>query len=160
MFALQFDADYQYELFLWQVKLHYPLWSHGYWALHQVVTPQVNATWFRPQDHIPIIRQGLEFGINNGFQIQRAIFSPETHAFFLVSSGPHFVSGTPERQANGLIFSDNFLVGVESRYSNNLYFYLRGGIRHISNLSISKPNGGVNNFVFGLGMSFNPMQNP
>lgn len=159
LLALQFDVNYQYELFLWQVKFHYPLWSQGCWSLHQVVTPQVNLTWFRSVDNIPIVRQGLEFGVNNGFQIQRAIFNMDTYAFFLVSSGPHFVSGTPERQANGFIFSDNFLVGIETRLLNGLYFFSRGGIRHISNLSISKPNGGVNNIVFGIGMSYNPWQN-
>jgi len=74
---------------------------------------------------------------------------------FNIGTGPYYVNVTTEKQANGFIFSDYFLVAYKHRigYRGNhlweLNFY--SGIRHISNASLKKPNNGIDNIIIGFG---------
>jgi hypothetical protein len=82
--------------------------------------------------------------LNLGFLARENAFRDFLSFYLTISTGPHYVSGTPQRQANGFIFSDNFAGGINVRLTKNLYADLRSGIRHISNAGLRTPNGGVN----------------
>ena len=71
-----------------------------------------------------------------------------------VGSGPHFITVETGRQAQGFAFSDNFFLVYKSRNDyteSEMKFFL--GFRHVSNASLMKPNGGIDNLVFGFGGS-------
>ena len=68
---------------------------------------------------------------------------------------PHYVSGTPQRQVDGFIFSDNFLIGLNEKLLENTYIDFRSVFRHISNVGLNHANGGVNDLVLSGGVFLN-----
>ena len=125
------------------------------WGLDLLVQPQYNLTKFRHVDKIADEINGYEFGVNTGVFIRRILFEEALYLYVLISSGPHYVSGTPQRQADGFIFSDNFLIGLNVKLLENIYFDFRSGFRHISNAGLNHPNGGVNDLVLSVGVFLN-----
>jgi hypothetical protein len=96
-----------------------------------------------------------EFGLNVrlGFNLAP---SPNDLVSFKLGSGPHYITVETEKQANGFLFSDYFLLA----YDRRLYFgkqafalELEFGYRHISNAGFQQPNRSISNFIFGLGFS-------
>ena len=75
-------------------------------------------------------------------------------AYILLSAGPHYISGAPERQIPGFIFSDNLAAGTYIRLSDTVDLDFRLGARHLSNASFKKPNGGINTINLHLGVIF------
>jgi len=74
----------------------------------------------------------------------------------VVGAGPHFVSVETERQASGFIFSDNFLIAYRRKLLLNADFYelsVYGGLRHLSNAGLKKPNKGIDNIIVGIGFA-------
>ena len=147
-------VSYDYRVSFFQLQHYYTLLEKETWTLELISQPQFNTVVFRPIDDIAIEEKGFEFGLNAGFLIRRKIVKDFVHVYSFLSSGPHYVSGTPERQVSGFIFSDNLLIGFDAKISGKIYFDLRGGIRHISNASLKKPNWGVNNLVINGGFYF------
>jgi hypothetical protein len=148
------DVNYDYRIILLQAQYHYILLPKKTWDLHVVVQPQYNLTEFKPVNSIDHKIIGSEFGLNVGIQIRKTIFKDFLSCYFLVSSGPHFVSGAPTRQSEGFIFSDNFFLGTNIKLKESLLLNMRFGYRHISNLELKQPNGGVNNFICDVGLLF------
>jgi hypothetical protein len=72
-----------------------------------------------------------------------------------LSTGPHYVSDAPRRQAPGFLFSDNLIAGLNYAASKVLVLDFRFGARHISNANFKEPNGGVNNLILQFGLKFN-----
>lgn len=73
-----------------------------------------------------------------------------------VGSGPHYLIYQNGRQTDGFLFSDNFLASYIRYFElNNRHCYVKVeiGYRHISNAGIEKPNGGISNFIVGLGFN-------
>lgn len=71
-----------------------------------------------------------------------------------IGTGPHYITVETERQAQGFAFSDNLFFVYRSRSDytgSEIKFYC--GFRHVSNASLMKPNGGIDNLIFGLGAS-------
>lgn len=153
------DVNYDYRVMLFQAQYHYILVPKKTWDLQIVVQPQYNITKFKPVNYLDDKTSGSEFGLNAGLQIRKTIFKNLLSCYFLVSSGPHFVSGTPTRQSRGFIFSDNFFVGTNIKLKENVLLNMRCGYRHISNLELKQPNGGVNNLIYGGGLLFTLKKN-
>ena len=95
-----------------------------------------------------------EFGLNVfldlGIQLQtNSILSIN------IGTGPYYIAVSTEKQANGFIFSDYFLLAYKHRLGQHakhlweINFY--GGIRHVSNAFLKKPNNGIDNIIFGFG---------
>lgn len=125
------------------------------WGLELLVQPQYNLTKFRHVDKIADEINGIEFGVNAGVLIRRMLIEEALYLSGLISLGPQYVSGTPQRQADGFIFSDKFLIGLNVKLLENIYFYFRSGFRHISNAGLNHPNGGVNDLVLSVGVFLN-----
>ena len=147
-------VSYDYRVSFFQIQHYYTLIKKENWSLELLSQPQFNTVVFKPADDISIEEKGFEFGLNAGFLIRRKLIKDVFHAYAFLSSGPHYVSGTPDRQVSGFIFSDNLFVGLDVKISKKMYLDLRGGIRHISNASIKQPNRGVNNLVINGGVFF------
>jgi hypothetical protein len=113
--------------------------------------PQFNISRFREKDSIPEIAGGLEFGLNGGILFRVYMLDDRISPYLCISAGPHYVSGVPDRQSPGFIFSDNLFTGLQIKLSNSFYLDLRFGFRHISNAGLQNPNGGVNNWFGNMG---------
>jgi hypothetical protein len=93
---------------------------------------------------------GLNIFLDLGFEL-----SPNSILSLNIGTGPYYIAVTTEKQANGFIFSDYLLLAYKHRIGlrlNHLWeinFY--GGVRHVSNAFLKKPNNGIDNIIFGFG---------
>jgi len=149
------DVQYFYQVRFFQAQYYYSFLRRRTWGIDILVQPQYNMTNYRHINNILSESKGYEFGINAGLLVRKNIFKDLLSTYLCISTGPHYVSGTPERQANGFIFSDNLLLGFNIKILENTYLDLRPGFRHISNANLTPPNGGINSFVLGGGVLIN-----
>ncbi len=138
---------YHYEVFFLKFKTIHTIYESEKWAIQVVPQPQFNISRYKVTNNSAKTDQGIEFGVNIGFAIMRSFDAGLTGLYFMAGAGPHYVSGVPERQAPGFIFSDNVALGFTRLLSDRLALDLSAGFRHISNASLKRPNGGVNNLV-------------
>lgn len=155
--------DYMYKPVMVQVEFQKPISSsrNSSWYLDYFIQPQLNFVRFKEgllSTVNPATVNSWETGVNAGLIVYKSFYttamSEKAVAYFLISSGPHYVSSTPSRQSKGFIFSDNWRFGVRIPVHKSLSLDLRGGRRHISNANLNPPNGGINNKVAGLGLRY------
>jgi len=97
--------------------------------------------------------QAREFGLNIRFFMNLALSKHDVLRGG-VGTGPHYMDHHTRRQAYGFLFCDVFLAAyrryfpIGRRYCS---FDLEAGYRHISNANTRCPNGGISNFLFGVG---------
>ena len=91
----------------------------------------------------------FEFGANVQFDANVRI--GKNHIVSLrAGAGPHFVNVETEEQSNGFIFSDNFALSYRTKLKDMHQIGLVAGWRHMSNAGLMQPNGGIDNYMFGL----------
>ncbi len=117
------------------------------WVTHIDVQPQFG--WVHS-----LTEQGFvfEFGLNVGLS-ETFFLQPNRYLTFTMGSGPHFTNVTTTRQAQGYIFSDNWLLSYTETvewFDRPLDLSLILGFRHISNAGLNSPNGGLNDYIFGF----------
>lgn len=146
------NVRYKYEVVFFQFQYYRALLNQKRWGVDVVVQPQYNVSRFRQIDTVPLLTRGTEFGLNAGLRVYTNLHRDVVKIYALVSSGPHYISGAPERMAAGFTFSDNFLAGVNIRLSGRYYIDFRAGFRHMSNAGLNSPNGGIHGFVMSGGI--------
>ncbi|MCP4121009.1 MAG: acyloxyacyl hydrolase [Bacteroidetes bacterium] len=104
---------------------------------------------------VPVLLGGgiseWEAGFNVGLKYLIAI-KESNGIYFHVGSGPHYISlNSPDHQAGGFAFSDNFGMGYERLFRKDIKITVAYRFRHISNLDIQSPNKGLDNHFFTLG---------
>ena len=145
------SVNYEYEVVFFQAQYSYAFHRRPTWGLEVLVQPQYNRTTYRPIDVWAPFEDGHEYGLNVGIVIRKNFFDDLLSIYFLGSVGPHYISGAPQRQQEGFIFSDNLFIGASVRLYKSFYIDLRPGFRHISNAGIDQPSAGINNVVFSGG---------
>ncbi|SOE23554.1 Lipid A 3-O-deacylase (PagL) [Spirosomataceae bacterium TFI 002] len=148
------NVEYDYQILFFQFQYYWAFLRKKSWGLDLVVQPQYNLTKFKIEDN-PNELKGYELGVNAGVMIRKNLFKDRLSIYSIISAGPHYLSGCPERQSKGFIFSDNLFAGLNLKLFKNTYLDFRPGFRHISNASLSRPNGGLNNFVISAGVMHN-----
>ena len=148
---LGMTADYQYDVFYYQVQYFRTLINWQNSAVELLIQPQYNRTNFIYGDDAFQNSYGYEFGLNAGFLVRRYLADELLSLYILISSGPHYASSLPYRQSNGFMFSDNLFLGITVKLDEKIYLDLRPGIRHLSNAGFKRPNGGINNVVINCG---------
>ena len=155
--------DYMYKPVMIQAEFQKPISSsrNSTWYLDYFIQPQLNFVKFQEgvlSTVSPPSVYSWETGVNAGLIVYKSLYTTalfeKAVGYFLVSSGPHYVSSTPSRQSKGFIFSDNWRFGMRIPVGKGLSIDLRGGRRHISNANLNPPNGGINNKVAGLGLRY------
>jgi len=99
--------------------------------------------------------QAYEFGLNVRFNINLALSKFDVIRGS-IGSGPHFMNHCTRRQAHGFLFSDYFLLSYRRFFYLNKRIYntdIYIGYRHISNCNTRVPNGGISNFILGIGFN-------
>jgi hypothetical protein len=139
-----------YKPILIQANFRFPLIKNN--GLHQAtlyVQPQ-----FNPVLPITGYNQFLfETGVNLGIAYEYYI--PQKAILFIGGSiGPHYINIETDLQANGFIFSDNLFAGVHQIVDRNWMLTYQVKFRHISNAGLQSPNGGIDNFFAGVGVSY------
>ena len=147
--GINVNYNYQVDFFLLQYSRFLKRQKNFEFKL--LIQPQYNKTRLKESTE-SCFQKGYEFGVNYGLLIRKKIIRNFLFGYSCFSLGPHFVSRTPERQSNGFIFSDNLFMGLQLKVINNTYLDLRIGFRHISNASIKRPNGGINNSFVSIGL--------
>ena len=149
------NVKYEYRVQFFQLQFFNNLISKESWGLDLLIQPQYNRTTFRFVDFISSVSSGFEFGVNAGIIARRYLVDDLLSIYGLLSFGPHYISGAPNRQSPGFIFSDNILVGSNIKVIKNVYLDFRVGLRHISNAGLLPVNGGINSFVLSGGIFIN-----
>ena len=149
------NVEYKYEVSYFQAQYYYGFLRKKSWGLDLLVQPQFNQTKYRFLNTDLEDIKGYEFGVNFGLLIRKNIFKDFLSFYLCLSVGPHYISGAPERQSKGFIFSDNLFGGANIKIYKNAYLDFRYGFRHISNASLTKRNGGINNIIYSLGILVN-----
>lgn len=149
------DVQYEYEVLFFQIQYYWTFLPRDIWSLKVLIQPQYNLTKFRYVNHVSPFENGYEFGLNVGLLIRKNLYRDLLMIYAAASVGPHYVSGAPQRQTAGFIFSDNIFIGLNIKVSRNTYLDIRPGFRHISNAGLKRPNRGINNLIFSGGILYN-----
>lgn len=94
----------------------------------------------------------IEFGCNFGLRYELET-SPNTRLYWAIGTGPHYITVNSSKQHKGYIFSDNFIMGFQQKLYGPIYGTAQYHFRHISNAGLMKPNQGLDNHFFTLGVS-------
>ena len=145
---------YQYEIRQIEIQYSYLLFPGRTIDLDVVVSPQVNLTRFNSEFSTTGETKGEEWGFTAGLAPRIHSEDRNMAIYLLVSSGPIYVTGTPERQAHGINFASNFMAGVYYQIMPKVNLDFRSGFRHLSNSQIRYPNAGLNNLVWSVGVNY------
>jgi Lipid A 3-O-deacylase (PagL) len=140
-------TTYYYQVTFYQLQYYHSISRKGTFGIDILAQPQYNSTKYKMYDDATNYLKGYEFGLNIGFLFRKNTLNNRLSFYILISSGPHYVSGTPHRQSSGFIFSNNLSAGVNLRLYKNLYADIRPGFRHISNGKLRFPNAGLNDLT-------------
>lgn len=146
------SLDYKYTVNLFQCHYYRKLISKKSWGIDLMLNPQLGISEFLINSETRLIETGQELGINGGVLVHKNLIKDRVNLYCMLSAGPHFISGAPERQVGGFIFSDNASAGLMLKIDPYSHLFLGGGIRHISNAKLKHPNGGINNTMIQAGL--------
>jgi len=148
------DLNYQYEVRQFEIQYSYTLFPGRIFDFDVLASPQVNLSRYKRNEMIEKEAQGAEWGFTMG--IAPTLHSEDQRMAFylLISSGPLYITGSPERQSYGFNFSSNFMTGVNFRIIDRIHLDFRSGFRHLSNADIRYPNAGLNNLIWSAGLSY------
>jgi len=146
-------TTYYYNVTFYQLQYYFSLSRKRAFGIDLLVQPQYNLTKYKMYDDDDSTEylKGHELGLNLGFLFRKNTFSNRLSFYLSISSGPHYVSGTPHRQSNGFVFANNLTAGLNIQVYKSLYADIRTGIRHISNAGMKIPNAGVNDLTVNEG---------
>jgi hypothetical protein len=150
--SLALNTTYYYQLRFYQLQYYRTLSRKKTFGIDVLFQPQYNTVKYKQFDTVTNYLQGHELGLNIGLLVRKNTISDQWSFYLCLSSGPHYTSGTPHRQANGFLFSNNLFAGVNVKIYKGLYADVRTGIRHISNAKFRKPNGGINDLTVNQGV--------
>lgn len=151
---LQLDIQYEYQVRILQLQYSYVLLPDRRFDINIHLMPQLSFSRFKHHDSDLIESHGVEIGVTAGLAPEFHTLDKKFGVFLLISSGPVYISGGPERQTSGFNFATNLMTGFKLRIRKKTYVKLQSGFRHLSNASIKEPNGGLNNLIVNGGLAF------
>ena len=107
-----------------------------------------------PQVNPVLLTGGInewEIGCNIGLKYLIRI-KERNGLYFHGGSGPHYISlNSPDHQADGFAFANNFGMGFQREFKNDIRVSVGYRFRHLSNLDVNMPNLGLDNHFFTIG---------
>ncbi|MCX7817033.1 MAG: acyloxyacyl hydrolase [Syntrophales bacterium] len=94
----------------------------------------------------------FECGVGLGLKYMYPLHG-NLHGYVLGILGPSYISIVTQEQANGLLFSESFGVGMYVFVGEKCALNIGYRIRHLSNAGFSKPNGGIDVHLAVVGYS-------
>ncbi len=151
-FNLSLNVSYTYEVYFFQFQYYRSLLMRNKWGIDFLIQPQYNMVRLMLVDDDNNRVNAHDCVVNCAFLVRRNFSDDKYSLYGMIGTGPHFISKAPTRQEPGFIFSDNINLGFNFRISNQVYFDLRPGFRHISNAGIENPNKGINTYTLTAGV--------
>lgn len=152
---LNHSSSYSYEVLFFHLNYGLRIASGKHSGFFVVFEPQFNRTCLTDSKHF-VPTPAIEFGLSCGFQYNASLLADHSRIYLGLQSGPHFISDSHPKQADGFVFASSLYVGNSFRISDVLFFDLRFGTRHMSNAGIEEPNRGINTFFILAGCVFEP----
>lgn len=151
--SIALNTDYYYQVKFYQLQYSIAILRKKNFGIEVSAQPQYNTTKYKmyPHNDTKDYLKGYEYGLNIGFLFRKNVANDLLSFYLMLSTGPHYASGTPHRQASGFLFSNNLCAGADLRVYKTLYFDLRPGFRHISNAKLRIPNAGLNDITLTEG---------
>lgn len=109
--------------------------------------------FLEPQVNPALQQSDIEFGLGMGFQYTYPL-TESISPYFLLLTGPHYISVNTTTQANGFNFSTAAGAGFYLLLTRNIALNCGYRYRHMSNADLKLPNGGINSHIGLLGVSF------
>jgi hypothetical protein len=152
------DVPYDYQVYYYQMQYYYTISNSRTTSTEFLFQPQYNETKYQPilgepGEDIETIH-GYEVGVSLSLVFRKNLFSNNISLYLGFGGGPHWVSGTPQVQADGFIFSLTGFAGLNVKLVDNLYLDFRPAFTHISNAGLKHPNKGLNDLVLSGGFYF------
>ena len=148
-------AEYYYRVTFFTFLYQYTLYQKGTFAIDFHAEVQYNLTdYVYDLVWVPDREKGMEFGAHPGVVFRKNFWEDELSIYAAVIIGPHYITGSLNRQASGFIFSDNLILGADVRLAKSLYMDLNAGFRHISPAGLTYPHDGINNIIANAGLLY------
>lgn len=145
---------YSYKVMFFEIDYCNNLSADKTWELDLIFQPQFNITEYKPDNDQEKYTSGYEYGLNVGLCTRFKLIPDLFNIYTILSIGPNYVSGVPNRQRSGFLFANNIIAGINFQLSDHWYFDLRIGFRHLSNAGFNSPNRGINNLIISGGVLF------
>ncbi len=141
----------RYYVVLTGATFTFPLFkARKFFNLSLSLFPHYGFVWVDSND------ENFEFGLNVRLGANFSL-SPNDVLSLKIASGPHYFTAETEKQAQGFIFSDYFLITYDRRIfigNTSMGLNFEFGYRHISNAGTKEPNRSISNFIFGFGVNY------
>jgi hypothetical protein len=163
------DKDYSYDSNIVKIQLFYNI-KKGNLSFDLIIEPTVGFAkhqllnfYFIEPNQINYLEKRAEFTkskliteyiLINQFVMHKKI-SGSFNIYTFIGVGSMYISKRTERLAKGFAFAENIGLGFSVKIAKNIYFDLRGRLRHLSNAELQKPNSGINIASLETGLSFN-----
>jgi lipid A 3-O-deacylase len=109
--------------------------------------------FLEPQFNPVLTPSESEFGLGIGFQYAYPL-TESISPYFLLMTGPHYISADTTTQSEGFNFATAAGVGFYFSLAKNIALNCGYRYRHVSNAELRQPNGGINSHIGLLGVSF------
>ena len=109
--------------------------------------------FLEPQFNPVLTPSENEFGLGIGLQYTYPL-TESISPYFLLVTGPHYISVDTTTQAEGFCFSNAAGVGFYFSLTKNIALNCGYRYRHVSNAELKQPNGGIDSHIGLLGVSF------
>ncbi len=121
-----------------------PALRHHRGVLSFFLEPQFNPVLTPSESEV-----GLGIGLQYTYPLTE-LMAP----YFLLVTGPHYISVDTTTQAEGYNFASAAGVGLYISLAKNIALNCGYRYRHVSNAELRQPNGGINSHIGLLGLSF------
>lgn len=161
------NKDYSYSSNTVKLQLFYPLKS-GKLSIDLLIEPTIgfakhqllNFYFIEPDEPDYLAKRAeftqskllTEYILSNKLLLHYKVYKSNS-VYVLAGIGPMLISKRTERLAKGLAFSETVGLGLSLKIGKNIYFDIRGILRHLSNAELKKPNSGINIVSFESGLN-------
>lgn len=163
------DLDYFYRSNTIKLQLYYPFMTWRKFSLSLIIQPQIqqvrhqlyNEQFVRPNEINYLQKRAayiqakklsiaaIEFSVD----VKRPLTS-KLEIFTQIGLGFAFIDTATERLARGFTFIENLNTGLEYSLTKKTSIRFFGGVGHVSNFNLKKPNSGYNTFNTGLSIQY------
>jgi hypothetical protein len=136
------------------VETTHQLAQRGKWTYHLLLGPQIGRSRYEPGENLRL-QTGLEVGLKVGMMAARTL-SDRWSLAYDISISPHYISAQLMRQIPGFLFEDAASLGLRHHLTETISLDAMVTFRHLSNASLRRPNGGINNLGAGIAVFYQP----
>ena len=146
-------ADYNHDNHFYKGYVYFTPKQKGNSIQYQLaVEPEINFAKHKNANSLIQSRQVIEYSLGMGVIGRHYFGGDDKYSIFaIVTTGPSILDRDTDRLAKGFAMTSTFGIGTSYR-SEDIRLELRPSLRHVSNLGIASPNGGLNTVNVEVGI--------